>query len=297
MESRTRPQLHMRVIANLHDCACDLDLLAPLVAPGQFQLGSIHFNFRFCQAKIKLSIIPINMMGGYCYYTYAEDLVSEIHDCMWSGECYTCQATRSSIPVVSTVPSNPINVEKAVGFTTLTTSTSALLQPETYIRSYARSTARVKESKPTKNAIRNHNNTHGSTMTATHYSTTRDNVKRVSNNYQNHHLQEHTSSSTCSFTSLSSENKKLRHREVEKNRHRQLQAMVRTLSDNIPGKLDKETQVQTMKRAARYCIYLREVLNLLSSNQTASGSLRKSFEMLYLRSCENVDLIMSSSAK
>jgi hypothetical protein len=82
------------------------------------------------------------------------------------------------------------------------------------------------------------------------------------------------------------DNKKLRHREVEKNRHRQLQAMVKTLSEQIPGRVDKETQVQTMKRAARYCLFLRDVLN--------HGQLvnKDKLECLYQRSCENVDLMM-----
>lgn len=83
------------------------------------------------------------------------------------------------------------------------------------------------------------------------------------------------------------DNKKLRHREVEKNRHRQLQAMVKTLSERIPGKIDKETQVQTMKRAAKYCLYLRDVL---THGQRIS---KDKLERLYLRSCENVDLMMA----
>ena len=85
--------------------------------------------------------------------------------------------------------------------------------------------------------------------------------------------------------------KKLRHREVEKNRHRQLQAMVKTLSEKIPGRVDKETQVQTMRRAARYCVFLRDVLAAAAHGQMPMN--RDRLEKLYLRSCENVELIMS----
>lgn len=285
-------------------------------------------------------------MGGYCYYTYTEDLGAEIHDCMWSGECYSCQANRTAIPV-QTISTTAITVGKAVGFTTLT-STAAVSHPD-YARTFARINARVVDSKPTKNAndhstgggniivsnAHHHNNINADTNNNYNESTPNiisrsshsgNNVKtnkRSHNqrqtrehmiyNQQQHHQhqllqhqyqqQRHQTSgssvSSVSSSSSSSENKKLRHREVEKNRHRQLQAMVRTLSDNIPGKLDKETQVQTMKRAARYCIYLREVLNMLSnpSECPQGSSLRQKLDSLYARSCENVDLIMSSSAK
>lgn len=92
----------------------------------------------------------------------------------------------------------------------------------------------------------------------------------------------------------STDNKKLRHREVEKNRHRQLQAMVRTLSKEIPGATDKETQVQTMKRAARYCLYLRNVKKLVASNNVVS---KDRLEVAYLRSVDTVDHLMSSSQR
>lgn len=92
----------------------------------------------------------------------------------------------------------------------------------------------------------------------------------------------------------STDNKKLRHREVEKNRHRQLQAMVRTLSREIPGATDKETQVQTMKRAARYCLYLRNVRKMVSSSNTVS---KERFEVAYLRSFDAVDHLMSSNQR
>ena len=90
--------------------------------------------------------------------------------------------------------------------------------------------------------------------------------------------------------SSSADNKKLRHREVEKNRHRQLQAMVKTLSEKIPGRVEKETQVQTMKRAARYCVYLRDIL---AQGQVKSMS-REKLEKIYSRSCDNVEFIMSN---
>lgn len=93
----------------------------------------------------------------------------------------------------------------------------------------------------------------------------------------------------------SSDNKKLRHREVEKNRHRQLQAMVKTLSERIPGRLDKETQVQTMKRAARYCVYLRDLLQAIQiPNRDKPSISKEKLEMIYLRSCDYVERIMMS---
>lgn len=66
--------------------------------------------------------------------------------------------------------------------------------------------------------------------------------------------------------------------------------MVKTISELIPGRIDKETQVQTMKRAARYSLYLRDVLN--HGQQMSKDKL----ERLYLRSCENVDLMMASQS-
>lgn len=84
--------------------------------------------------------------------------------------------------------------------------------------------------------------------------------------------------------------KKLRHREVEKNRHRNLQAMVRTLSEQTPGKCDKETQVQIMKRAARYIVYLREAYELLSVPALgADGNLKRDLSKVYLKSCEYIN--------
>lgn len=103
-------------------------------------------------------------------------------------------------------------------------------------------------------------------------------------------------SSTTSSTLA--DNKKLRHREVEKNRHRQLQAMVKTLSEKIPGRMDKETQVQTMKRAARYCIYLRDVLKIASSQHSsssaaASSGVKDKLEKIYVKTCDNVERMIS----
>lgn len=105
-------------------------------------------------------------------------------------------------------------------------------------------------------------------------------------NHHHHHNHQHNPKKIQKSNSAVN-NKKLRHREVEKNRHRQLQAMVKTLSEQIPGRIDKETQVQTMKRAARYCIYLRDVLNYHSQPMN-----RDKLERLYQKSCDNVDLMM-----
>lgn len=246
------------------------------------------------------------MMGPYYYYdtTFIEDVYSQtdslhIHDCMWSGECYTCQSNSSfmsgppltqlktikqqtrAIKPQAAIPATPA---AAVATVTATTTTKVIKPPQ------------VKTE-------RKHSSASTAIKLAKHQAKTssRINEKRnvPSNNNANAAISH--SSSRQNYT-ITTDNKKLRHREVEKNRHRQLQAMVKTLSDQIPGKLDKETQVQTMKRAARYCIFLREACNLLTStsslgapngNDGANSNLKEKLEVLYLKSCDNVDSIMS----
>lgn len=162
------------------------------------------------------------MIGGYFYY-------DDDHDCMWSGDCHTCQTARISI------------TELAAGTTA-------------YLNSLATIDNRVEVS---------------STDSSPSPPVKKERKFRPPTSNQ--------------------DVKKLRHREVEKNRHRQLQAMVKKLSESIPGRLDKETQVQTMKRAARYCIYLREVINDLVSGPTSGVQNREKLEMIYTKACDNVD--------
>lgn len=196
------------------------------------------------------------MMGPYQYYdtTFIED----IHDCMWSGECSACNSAGASTPVVSCQPAAPT----AVVCQPAAASASILVcQPSTSVITLSA------DRSPTPPSV--------CKTTETTPEPVPRKVKLLRSN-------------------SSSDSKKLRHREVEKNRHRQLQAMVKTLSDKIPGKLDKETQVQTMKRAARYCIYLRDVVNLLPRGTKANNlhALKDKLEKIYFRSCDNVELII-----
>lgn len=225
------------------------------------------------------------MMGSYYYYdtAFVEDVPAElhIHDCMWSGECYSCQPARltfSGAPLpVGSNGTVPITVG-GTGYITLAASRqdspNRVTWSDTKVIQIADSSQSVTEDTTSESSsddspepsprrpARRHSRPEGIKKTAIHKG-----------------------------NSTSSDNKKLRHREVEKNRHRQLQAMVRTLSEKIPGRLDKETQVQTMKRAARYCAYLRDVMNVISNGPTSM--LKEKLEKVYLRSCDNVELIMS----
>lgn len=237
------------------------------------------------------------MMGPYYYYdtTYAEDSASadiHIHDCMWSGECYSCHPARltfSSSTLAQNGGTVPITAGGS-GYITLTPNltdtptkrqtiwqepkSATKLEPLTDTASL---TSPPRESSPIEKSIDiKLDQQHPSVLTKGPKKPSRLGLKK------SHGIKK-------SFSS--SDNKKLRHREVEKNRHRQLQAMVKTLSDKIPGKLDKETQVQTMKRAARYCLYLRDVMNSYSNGQVAVT--REKLEKIYSRSCDNVELIMS----
>lgn len=235
------------------------------------------------------------MMGPYAYYdtSFIDDIPAELHyhhDCMWSGECCSSQTNRLTFSNAPVVPGANGTVPITVGgngYITLTTTTTTHL--DTNSKSIVSVT--LNEQKvPTKLAEKCHEklfdeeSSESSTISTPEIrpkpklkakKTARSNSRKSSSN-------KHSSSS---------DNKKLRHREVEKNRHRQLQAMVKTLSEKIPGRLDKETQVQTMKRAARYCIYLRDSLTLVSSGQ--SVMVKEKLEKNYLRSCDNVEQMMS----
>lgn len=281
-------------------------------------------------------------MGPYLYYDtpFLEDANTgfHIHDCMWSGECCTCQPaarltftsshhcelqavvvqqvvdkldpasspspsssacsslakapsrgpTKAQIQAAMAVAQQPqisTVVQSAAGSTPAAIQIRALTQspksPQLASSVASSSTASIAQSSSTTIATATSRQTHRSA-----------NPRKVA--------------LSTSKGNGSANHKKLRHREVEKNRHRQLQAMVKTLSEKIPGRLDKETQVQTMKRAARYCLYLRDVLNLVlaytkaaansgadSNPEAASLALKDKLESLYMRSCDNVELIMA----
>lgn len=223
------------------------------------------------------------MMGPYQYYESSMidgtsgDL--NIHDCMWSGECYSCQPARltmSSAPIaLAKAPSDNEDllsikselielVELASELEEEDTTTSTTTEPYKSVKQEPDT-----EPEPEPNILK----------------------KNKEKNRKKRSKPREKVTDIAEVEKQSADTKKLRHREVEKNRHRQLQAMVKTLSEKIPGKLDKETQVQTMKRAARYCVYLRDVLTTLKNEQPAS--LRQKLEKIYIRSCDNVELIMS----
>lgn len=267
------------------------------------------------------------MMGSYYYYdtSYIEDHVPSelhIHDCMWSGECYSCQPTTRltfSGPAMAPMPDGtvPITVGGTGGYITLTTthqdatrrgrcqqldSNKAPMKfhfdqksPELPLpqsnnlnidcikvepTTPSRSRSRSRSLSP---SMRVHLPVRAQSVVVT--APIGCTIEKSNNRAKS------KKASTVTNKTFSSDNKKLRHREVEKNRHRQLQAMVKTLSERIPGRMDKETQVQTMKRAARYFVYLRDVTNALKHGQPMIP--REKLEKLYLRSCDNVELIMS----
>lgn len=225
-------------------------------------------------------------MGPYYYYdtTYIEDASTElhIHDCMWSGECYSCQPPRLTLSGSTLPPSSNGTVPITVGgasYIALAAGQQDLsrkaIWPDTKQIKFEDSSQSPSDetcSESSSNASRE-----ASPKLPQRRLPRPEGIKKTAIHKGN-------------FSS--SDNKKLRHREVEKNRHRQLQAMVKTLSEKIPGRLDKETQVQTMKRAARYCAYLREVMNSISPDDS-NLTLKEKLEKIYSSSCDNVDLIMS----
>lgn len=232
-------------------------------------------------------------MGPYYYYdtTFVEDVSSSaelhIHDCMWSGECYSCQPARLTFSGAPLPPSSNGTVPITVGGTSyiaLAASHQELVTKK----------AVWPDAKPSIKFDQDSSQSSPSEETLSESSSS-DVSREASPKLQQR--TRHSRPEGIKRTAIhkgnfsSSDNKKLRHREVEKNRHRQLQAMVKTLSDKIPGRLDKETQVQTMKRAARYCAYLRDVMNLISNDPSSTS--RERLEKVYMRSCDNVELIMS----
>lgn len=251
------------------------------------------------------------MIGPYYYYdtSFVEDAQPElqtIHDCMWSGECFACQPARvafsnptATAPAAAVTESNGttrLELERP----TPSAAATALPMPSELDRTCnflnvqpASFTKSEPEGQPTDSEHSSPDRPSRSSRTIGVTRRSASTCKRI-----RPACSQQESNSTFNSTlssSYASDNKKLRHREVEKNRHRQLQAMVKTLSGKIPGRLEKETQVQTMKRAARYCIYLRDVMNVLqhSLKATKPNLLKQKLEEIYLRSCENVELVMS----
>lgn len=225
------------------------------------------------------------MMGSYYYYdtSYIVDHVPaelHTHDCMWSGECYSCQPaarlTFSGVPPQCPMVQMPRSRSRSLSPT-----------PRHQLPSRSQSVVVTSASCPVA--------TTSASVAAPVVAEVppRRREKLSSSNGRNKSRKANNNNTNKNGFS-STDNKKLRHREVEKNRHRQLQAMVKTLSERIPGRLDKETQVQTMKRAARYFIYLRDVMGTLTQGNLEIISEDK-FEKLYIRACDNVELIMSQN--
>ena len=237
------------------------------------------------------------MMGpSYYYYEpspYHEDIQTEfhLHDCMWAGECCACPTRMSystnNNPMMGPQTTLnhgtvPITVGGTAGYVTLTPNRHEV--PHKLIYSERALADRIAETEPEQETYSD------SSSSVTPESSPRPQMERPQKATAKRTVSA-KSSNSCSYSS--SDNKKLRHREVEKNRHRQLQAMVKTLSEKIPGRLDKETQVQTMKRAARYCVYLRDVMESMSHGQSMMSKER--LEKLYKNSYDSVELIMAQN--
>lgn len=202
------------------------------------------------------------MMGPY--YTYFD------HDCMWSGECChtVIQLVRSpELPPKSLEQTRPpVELEQPIQTVELeqTRQQVELEQPRQSIAPELPRPPVILEQPPRRPVKLEH--------------------QRQSVVVEPQQQQQQSRQSGTRHSRTSNENKKLRHREVEKNRHRHLQAMVKELGERIPGRRDKETQVQIMKRAARYCVYLRDTINALHGQQK-----KLDLEKIYLRSCDNVE--------
>lgn len=249
-------------------------------------------------------------MMGYYYYDIPQ---AEVHDCMWSGECYTCSlvGTSSRQPPTDYTQNVPIKMFDLPTEAKFVPVKLDPPMPATQVAMPDIMSIPIKLEPPSASAAATALPSHmpipvktqqpvshsGANATGRHASLRKSSLK--ASNRQHHQQQQHHQDNSTSHQQPNLDNKKLRHRLVEKNRHRQLQAMVKTLSDQIPARLDKETQVQTMKRAARYCIFLRKAASLLlSSSQLELQSLemKDKLEKVYLRSCGRVELIMSQSS-
>lgn len=253
----------------------------------------IPLSFNHSQSNFKR--LDIKMMGSPYYYniTYvpSDMAISEVfHDCMWSGVCACCpEAELHGTTTVVVKPMNRCPTE---------------MQESTIQASMQNTPSGDEQVATNRNQVQTTISHQQSTYIAQeenkciprHLKGTKDVPSKLTNtiitsNNSNANVSNKSSKSnklvpTGDFTMAA---KKLRHREVEKNRHRQLQAMVKTLSERIPGRVDKETQVQTMRRAARYCVFLRDVLAAAAHSQMPMN--RDRLEKIYLRSCDTVDNI------
>lgn len=191
------------------------------------------------------------MMGHYYYYI---DLPGD-HECMWSGECcLISQVAGDETPVSSKLALPPASIKLALQPASITSSDEARVSAAAEAEAATTEASQEpqqeeQQEQPQEDEKEEDLNQPAATVVV---SNTAPKVK---------------SHKAKSKSALLAANKKLRHREVEKNRHRQLQAMVKSLSERIPGRSDRETQVQTMKRAARYSLYLRDAMRALPHGQ------------------------------
>lgn len=250
-------------------------------------------------------------MGHYYYYIDSPD----DHDCMWSGDC--CLISQSLIKQAApdgadTAASGKLPLAICSGGGSCSNSSSSSNNSDQQQQATAASSPAAGHHKqlaivalPAVGHHHNHSHLHSlnhqqvtvvatpttpsppsdSQEQATVTAPTMAAIAAVATNTR-HGLKKSRHAANDVSRGLQVANKKLRHREVEKNRHRQLQAMVKNISERIPGRLDKETQVQTMKRAARYCLYLRDTMNLLTHGQ-AQLQLQK----VYLKAWDSVELM------
>lgn len=247
------------------------------------------------------------MMGSYYYYDAEDVLQLRVHDCMWSGECYSSHTTLYTCnPAQQQNSSHPQYQHTQLALPPVAQMPPFMAppqQPPSLISQLVpQNQQELLDSPPPTRRISSSDrsgSSSGSSSSSSSSSSVSSNgnnnsKKNASSRNQNRNYNNASTVSTSAGKKPSLDNKKLRHREVEKNRHRQLQAMVKTLSDQIPGKLDKETQVQTMKRAARYCIFLREIVDLLLSRHDLkrSSDFKERIENVYFKSCNRVDLIL-----
>lgn len=248
------------------------------------------------------------MMGHYSYY-YIDS--PDDHDCMWSGDC--CLISQTLIKQVVPDDATAVAVAVASGkltqatatatlagggqqFAAVTATTSATADgdqqaslTETPANPQQQQSSTVASPTADTGASQQVTSTTSSNSSSTKSTTVANTRHGSKKSRQQHQQQQSGGGGGANEASRGQQvaNKKLRHREVEKNRHRQLQAMVKNISERIPGRLDKETQVQTMKRAARYCLYLHDTMNYLLNHGQAQLQLQK----IYLKAWDSVELM------
>ncbi|KAI1295493.1 hypothetical protein HDE_05517 [Halotydeus destructor] len=87
------------------------------------------------------------------------------------------------------------------------------------------------------------------------------------------------------------EERKKKHRDTERVRHNEITALMRKINDFVPGKsnIGRETQVNFLKRAARYSAFLGEVEKL--SDSDLNNINETMLAEMYNRSAEYVDTL------